>query len=174
MGETVKPARTGAAGVVAGAAFAGWSVGSYAVGGRGTWRPLNLVAHSLWRGAALDGRLHPAEAIVGLLVAVAMGTVLTAPYAIVLWQAEISPALVVVAGAAIYFNAAWVVGDYILWPRIDPVGAAGFSPGVAWLAHIVAGAAAGTVLAVSPHSLGRALRRGGRALASALPGGSHA
>ncbi|GIH14009.1 hypothetical protein [Rugosimonospora africana] len=160
------------AGVLAGCGFAAWTVGSYGVGGRGTWRPLNLVAHVVWRDAPTSGGFSLMGAVVGLLILLAAGIVLIAPYAALASGAGLS-APVTLVGAAVYTNAAWVIGDYLVWPKLDPVAARDFSPGVAWLGHIVGGIAAGAALAAQP-GLGSAARRRWASITGAagrLPGG---
>jgi hypothetical protein len=154
--------------VAAGLAFAAWSVGCYAAGSRGAWRPLNLVAHTVLRDNAVNGRLHPLPALLGLLVTVVAGIVLMAPYALLIWTADISPGVVIVAGAAIYLNAGWVIGQYLFWPKIDPVAAAGFSPGVAWVGHMVAGVVGGTVLVLRRGLFRQALRSSDQALSAVV------
>lgn len=150
--------RAVAGGALAGCGFAAWTVGSYGVGGRGPWQPLNLVAHIVWRDAPTSGRYSLMGAVVGLLILLAAGIVLMAPYAALAYGGGLS-APVTLIGAAVYTNAAWVIGDYLLWPKLDPVAARHFSPGVAWLGHIVGGIAAGAVLAARP-GLRSAVRRG--------------
>jgi hypothetical protein len=151
-------ARTAGAGVLAALVFAGWTVGSYGVGGRGPWRPLNLVAHLVWRAAPTSGRFSVTAAAVGLLLLLAAGIVMIAPYAALALGAGLS-APVTLIGAGVYTNAAWVIGDYLVWPKLDPVAARDFSSGVAWVGHIVAGIAAGAVLAARPGLLPAARRR---------------
>jgi hypothetical protein len=165
---SVSFARLVSAGVAAGLAFAAFSVGCYAVGGRGAGRPLNLIAHTVWRSNAVTGRLHPLPALVGLAVAAVMGIILMTPYALLIWTADISPGVVIVAGAAIYLNAGWIIGDYLVWPKIDPVAAAGFSKGVAWVGHLVAGVVGGTVLVLRRGVFRQVLRSSDQALSAVV------
>lgn len=48
--------RAMAAGVVAGVVVGVWSSASMGLGGRGWLRPVNLIAHTVWRGAPTDNR----------------------------------------------------------------------------------------------------------------------
>jgi hypothetical protein len=140
------PVRVPVAGAAAGLTFAAWSILLYGTGGRGTWRPLNLVAHLVWRNAPIGGRLNVAAAAYGLLILIVVGILMIAPYAGLAFGADLSPAVVIVAGAAIYTNAIWIIGDYVVWPKLDATAALRFSGGVSWVGHMVAGLVAGTVL----------------------------
>jgi hypothetical protein len=138
--------RVPVAGAAAGLTFAAWSILLYGTGGRGTWRPVNLVAHLVWRGAPIGGRLDVAAAAYGLLLLIGVGILMIAPYAGLTFGADLSPAVVTVVGAAVYTNAVWVIGDYVVWPKLDATAALRFSAGVAWVGHLVAGLVAGVVL----------------------------
>jgi hypothetical protein len=149
VAEMVK--RICVSGLLGGLTIGVWSAVSYGLGGRGWWRPLNLVAHTVWRGAPLDGRLDTGALVVAVLVFAVGGVVVIAPYAVLAHGAGLSgPLLVLLAGA--YANVVWVVGDYLLWPKLDAVAAHAFSPGVAWVAHLVGGLVAGLCL-VGVHRL---------------------
>jgi hypothetical protein len=140
--------RLAAAGAGAGLVFALFCGACYATGGRGPWLPLNLVAHTAWRGAPTDDRLAPGSLLLALILLGVTGMVMFVPFLALGIGAGISPPLLVPA-AAVYANVVWVFGDYLVWPKLDAVAAAGFSPGVAWVGHIVAGLAAG-LMAVWP------------------------
>jgi hypothetical protein len=45
-------------GMAAGAMMAMFSMLAMAVSGNGFWTPLNAIAHTLWKGAPLDGRFN--------------------------------------------------------------------------------------------------------------------
>ncbi|GAA5199228.1 hypothetical protein GCM10023322_74420 [Rugosimonospora acidiphila] len=160
--------RVPAAGVAAAAGFACWVIGSYGMNRHGPWHPVNLIAHLAWRGAPTGSGFSAPATAVGLAIVLAAGIVMIVPFAALAYGAGL-PAPATVLGAAVYTNAAWIIGDYIVWPKLDSVGAHGFSPGVAWLGHIVAGVAAGVVLVARPGLLRPAVRRLGSA--PTRPGG---
>jgi hypothetical protein len=144
------PVRILAAGAVAGLGFAAFSILLYGSGGRGVWRPVNLVAHLVWRDAPIGGRFSAAATAYGLLLLVGVGILMITPYAALVAVSDLSPAPVIVAGAVIYTNAVWIIGDYIVWPKLDATAALRFSGGVAWTGHMVAGGLAGVVLVARP------------------------
>lgn len=133
------------AGLLAGLTFAGYSMVAFAIEGRGVWRPLNLVAHTLWRGAPTDDRSNLGAIGLGLVTAVAAGVVLFVPYAGLALGAGMRGAYLV-GGPVIFGNVAWIIGHYFVWPSADPVAAASFSASVAWVAHMLAGLVGGFVL----------------------------
>lgn len=133
------------AGVIGGLAFALFSMIWFGLGDRTAWYPLNLVAHTLWRGAPVDGGFHPGAAVLGVITLGAVGVLAIAPFAVLAVGAGMNP-LVAIIGASIYANVIWVFGHYLVWEKLDPVSATSFAPGAAWTAHFVAGLAAGAAL----------------------------
>ncbi|HEX5542977.1 MAG TPA: hypothetical protein VFX60_15680 [Micromonospora sp.] len=133
------------AGLVGGLAFALFSMIWFGFGGDGFWRPLNLVAHTFWRGAPTSGAFHLGAAVLGLVVLAVVGVLVLAPFAVLAIGAGMSAPIAIV-GASIYANVVWVIGHYLVWGKLDPVAAAEFSPGVAWIAHFVAGLVGGIAL----------------------------
>src|SRR5262245_58512206 len=84
------------AGVLAGLAFAGYSMVAFAVAGRGVWYPLNLVAHTLWHAVPTDGRFWPGGFVLGLATIVVMGTVVLVPFAALAYGAAMDRFQVVI------------------------------------------------------------------------------
>jgi hypothetical protein len=137
--------RVGIAGVIGGLAFALYSMIWFGLGDKTIWYPLNLVAHTIWRGAPTDGRFHAGAAVLGLITLAVVGVLALAPFAAVAVLVGMHP-LVAIVGASIYANVIWIIGHYMVWERLDPTAAHGFSSGVAWAAHFVAGLIGGAAL----------------------------
>jgi hypothetical protein len=135
------------AGVVASVVFALFTAVWFGVGGEGFWRPLNLIAHTVWRKAPTDGALHVPSVLLGAITLLVVGVLVMAPFAAVGLGARLG-AISLILGAGIYANVVWVFGHNLMWRALDPYAAAQFSPGVAWAAHIIAGLAGGTTLAL--------------------------
>jgi hypothetical protein len=55
-------------GMAAGAMMAMFSMLAMAVSGNGFWTPLNAIAHTLWKGAPLDGQFSLRALVVGVVV----------------------------------------------------------------------------------------------------------
>lgn len=130
--------RSVAAGLVAAGVFIGYSMVAFVIGGRGLWQPVNLVAHTFWRSAPLDGRFHPLAAVIAGVALAAGGIVGMAFYSGLASGAALTPRATLI-GAAVYGNLLWTVGHYFIWPELDPLAAEKFAPGTAWAAHTVAG-----------------------------------
>lgn len=132
--------------MIGGLAFALFSMIWFGLGDKTAWYPLNLVAHTVWRDAPIDGEFHLGSAVLGLVTLAVVGALALAPFAAIALLVGMN-VLVAIAAAVIYANIIWVIGHYLLWEALDPVAATRFTPGVAWSAHFVAGLAAGLMLA---------------------------
>lgn len=143
--------RTVASGAAAAGCFTVFSMLWFGIGAEGLWRPLNLIAHTLWRGAPTGGRWHAGAVLLALVVLLLVGVVVMAPFTFLAIGAGLGPAGMA-AGGAVYANVLWIFGNYWIWPAFDPLAAHEFSPGVAWAGHMVAGLAGGSVLALTEYS----------------------
>lgn len=143
------------AGLVATAVFTLYSALWFAGSGEGFWRPVNLVAHTIWSGAPVDGAFHLGAALLGLVVLVVAGVLVMVPYAWLTIQAG-TRGLFLILGAAVYANVVWIFGHNLAWNALDPLAAGAYTPGVAWVGHMLAGLAGGTTLALThatePHA----------------------
>jgi hypothetical protein len=119
------------------------------LGGGGLWRPLNLVAHAFWPQAPTGGGFTARPALLAAVVITAIAVAVMAPFVVVGLGVDLGAASLTI-GAAVYAGTAWVFGHNLIWEAIDPIAAQKFSPGVAWLAHLAAGLAAGAALARKP------------------------
>jgi hypothetical protein len=133
------------AGLLGGAAFALFSMIWFGLGGKTVWYPLNLVAHTLWRGAPTDGTFHPGAALLGAMVLAAIGVVVLAPFAAAAAGSGMGVVTAII-GASVYANLIWVFGHYLVWEKLDPEAADRFAPGVAWAGHLLAGLVGGAAL----------------------------
>src|SRR5258708_32400329 len=71
-----------AGGIAGGMAMAAFSMIAMRLAGSGFWTPLNLIAHTFWRAAPLDGRFSPAALVIGvgvhMMMAMLVGTLIAA------------------------------------------------------------------------------------------------
>jgi hypothetical protein len=76
--------RSGAlGGMLGGAMMAMWSMVVLWLTGVGFWTPLNLIAHTLWRGAPLDATFSWGALLLGMVVHMMMATLLGMVFAVV-------------------------------------------------------------------------------------------
>lgn len=149
--------RGAVAGLVGGIAIAMWSMIVLWLTGAGFWTPLNLIAHTLWRGAPLDGTFSLGALLIGMAVhmmmSIGLGVVLAT-------LASRFTALSANRGTLALFGmafglAVWAVMQFAAWRIVDPAAAPLFTPWVFAVAHLMYGAVAGLGLPVSARVLHR-------------------
>lgn len=136
------------AGVAAGLVMAIWSMVAMWVTGSGFWLPLNLVAHTFYRAAPLDGRFSAPALVVGLAVhmtvATAFGTAIVA-----LVRRLPGHRSLVIAGGIVFAVVVWPVMQYGVWYSIDEAAAEGFNDWIFAIAHLAFGLIAAGIAAVA-------------------------
>jgi hypothetical protein len=95
--------------------------------GRGFWTPLNLIAHTFWRAAPLDGRFSAAALVIGMVVHMTMAMLFGTLIAAAAYRLPGSRSLVI-AGGMVFTASLWAVMQYGLWRAIDATAAQDFTP----------------------------------------------
>ncbi|MGD9752662.1 MAG: hypothetical protein AB7W59_16870 [Acidimicrobiia bacterium] len=132
-------------GMVGGMVMAMWSMIALAAHGDGFWAPLDLIAHTIWSGAPLDGSFHVGAAVLGMMGHLMTSMLLGVTIALLAGR---SPGRAVGVAMAASMGA-WVVAT-VAWPAIDDA-AAGRFPGWALLiGHVMYGAAAAMAIGAVP------------------------
>ncbi len=143
-------------GLVGGMGMAMWSMMALAVTGHGFWTPVNLIAHTFWKGAPLGGAFSmPALAIgmgVHLMISMAIGLVMA-----VLVEHRVLDGLSVVTVGLVLGMGAWAVQAFA-WPALDSSASSTFTPWVFAVAHMMFAVGAAMMLLRLEH------RRSGSAL----------
>jgi hypothetical protein len=123
-------------GMAAGLVMAMWSMVAMWVTGSGFWTPLNLIAHTFYRSAPLDGTFSPPALVIGLAVhmtvACAFGTAIA-----VLAQLLPGPRSLVIAGGILFVAVVWPVMQWGVWYKIDESAAEGFNEWIFAIAHLL-------------------------------------
>jgi len=133
------------AGAVGGMAMAMWSMVVYAISGDGFWTPVNLIAHTFYDKAPLNGAFNGTAAIIGvaahMMIAMSLGIV------IALLTARIShgPATTFTLAVGVSM-AAWLAG-IVVWNAADSAAFQAFTPWVLLAGHVMFAVAAGDVIA---------------------------
>ncbi|HEX6232225.1 MAG TPA: hypothetical protein VFZ63_03780 [Jiangellaceae bacterium] len=107
----------------------------------GFWTPLNLIAHTIWRGAPLDYEFSGGALVLGGIVHMMMSMGLGAAIAVLISKARQLGATLasrVVAGVVIAMTV-WAAMEYIIWPLIDSAAADAFTTWIFAVAHLVFG-----------------------------------
>ena len=152
-------ARTVRVGMVAGAAagmmMAMFSMVVLGAVGDGFWRPVNLIAHPVWRGAPLGGSFAPGALVLGVMLHMVLSMMLGVAIAVVARGRTASAAAAVMIGIGVA-AAAWV-SQLIVWPALDQAASDGMRPWVFAVSHLLFGMTAGWLVcrlaATTHHSL---------------------
>jgi hypothetical protein len=133
------------AGMVGGMVMAMWSMVALWLTGSGFWQPLNLIAHTLWRGAPLDAKFSVSAALLGLVVHMTMSMMVGVVFA--LGVQRIHGNLTAVVGLGMIVGIViWVVMQYGVWRMVDADAAKAFTPWVFAVGHAMFGVATGLVV----------------------------
>jgi hypothetical protein len=107
----------------------------------GFWTPLNLIAHTLWRGAPLDAEFSGGGLVLGGVIHMMMSMGLGAAVAVIVSKVGRfgrSLGTRVLTGLVIAMTV-WIAMDFIIWPLIDSAAADAFTTWIFAVAHAVFG-----------------------------------
>jgi hypothetical protein len=142
--DTTTIRRGAVAGMVGGAMMAifamlaMWLDGS---AGTGFWTPINLIAHTLWRGAPLDDEFSAGSLLLGMLLHLIMAMTLGAVVATIVGRVaglRTSLGSRVLAGVGIALMV-WAVMEYLAWPLVDRAAADAFTTWIFAVSHVIFG-----------------------------------
>lgn len=137
-------------GMVGGAAMAMGSMIVFAVTGRGFWMPVNLIAHTVWHGAPLNGAFSVPALLLGMTVHLSISMMIGIVMAVLIAYEEFHGLMVFVVALCLGMGA-WVVQTFV-WPAIDPTASAAFSPWIFAVAHALFSAGAAMALLRFEHA----------------------
>jgi len=125
-------------GIAAGAVMALWSMGAMWVIGSGFWTPLNLIAHTFYRSAPLDGMFSAPAVAIGLAVHMTVASAFGVTIAVLAQWLPRTRSLVI-AGGVLFVAVVWPVMQWGVWYKLDETAAEGFSEWIFALAHLLFG-----------------------------------
>jgi hypothetical protein len=151
-------------GIAAGFIFAVWSMAAMWVTGAGLWLPLNLIAHTFYKAAPLDGTFSAPAMVTGLAVHMTVATIFGTATVLV---AGVLPGRrsLVIAGAVMFVAVVWPIMQYGVWYSLDERAAEGFNDWIFAGAHLIFGLTAAGIAAVTvadDDTLGRGRHAVGR------------
>ena len=140
-------------GMAAGMMMAMWSMIALAATGHGFWAPLDLIAHTVWRSAPLDGTFSAGALAIGLMAHMMLSAGLGIAIATIADRFDYARSTAGIAFAVT--GVAWVAG-LVLWHAIDETAAAAFTGWILAVGHVIFAmtAAAGTI-ALADHRSAR-------------------
>jgi hypothetical protein len=153
--------------MAAGVVMALWSMVAMWVTGSGFWTPLNLIAHTFYRSAPLDGTFSARALAVGLAVHMTVASVFGIAIAVLAYRMPGTRSLVI-AGGVLFIAVVWPVMQWGVWYKIDESAAEGYNEWIFAIAHLLFG-----VFAAGMASIGivneESTRRGRHAAGRAVP-----
>ena len=139
--------RSGAlGGMLGGAMMAMWSMIVLWLTGVGFWTPLNLIAHTVWRGAPLGATFSWGALVLGMVVHMMMATLLGTVFGVAAARYPVSRATLLGAGM-VYGVVVWLLTQYVLWPLVDDAAAQAFTAWVFAVGHLLFGMVTAIVVA---------------------------
>ncbi len=136
-----------AGGIAGGMVMAAFSMIALRLAGSGFWTPLNLIAHTFWRAAPLDGRFSAAALVIGMAVHMMMAMLFGTLIAAAAYRLPAARSLVI-AGGMLFAAGLWAVMQYGIWRAIDAAAAQAFTAWVFALAHLLFGMMAASFAAI--------------------------
>jgi hypothetical protein len=124
-----------------------WSMAAMWVIGSGFWTPLNLIAHTFYRSAPLDGTFSAPALLIGLAVHMAVASAFGTAIAVLAQRLPRTRALVI-AGGVLFVAVVWPVMQWGVWYKLDEPAAEGFSEWIFAIAHLLFGLLAAGLAAI--------------------------
>jgi hypothetical protein len=135
------------AGIAGGAVMAIFSMMMLWLAGSGFWTPLNLIAHTFWRAAPLDGTFGGPAMVIGMAVHVTMAMLFGTLIAAAACRLPAARSLGI-AGGMLFATGRWAVMQYGIWRAIDAAAAQAFMPWVFAVADLLFGLMAASFAAI--------------------------
>jgi hypothetical protein len=142
-------------GAVGGVAMAMWSMIVLAATGEGFFAPVNLIAHSVWRDAPLDGTFSAGALVLGLVIHMMISMML----GVVIVELATRPSFGRGARVGIAVGVpmvAWA-GQLVFWEVLDSTARAAFTPWVLFVGHLMFGMIAALWIVMADRSAHQSL-----------------
>jgi hypothetical protein len=135
-------------GIVGGAVMALFSMIAMLLTRSGFWIPINLIAHTFYRSAPLNGTFSAPALVVGVAVHMTVASIFGT--AIVALARRLPGARsLVIAGGILFVAVVWPVMQYGVWYSIDERAAEGFTEWIMAVAHLIFGLIAASMAAIA-------------------------
>jgi len=123
-------------GMAGGALMALWSMIAMWLTGLGFWTPLNLIAHTFYRSAPLDGTFSAPALVIGLAVHMTVASAFGFAIALLAQRLPGRRSLVIAVGI-LFVAVVWPVMQWGVWYKLDEDAAEGFTGWIFAFAHLV-------------------------------------
>jgi hypothetical protein len=159
-------------GMVAGVVMAVWSMAAMWATGSGFWTPLNLIAHTFYRSAPLNGTFSAPALIVGLAVHMTVASAFGVAIAMLAYLLPGTRTLII-AGGILFVAVVWPVMQWGVWYKLDETAAEGFTEWIFAIAHLLFGVFAAGIASIgiaNDESARRGRHAAGRTVRQPEPG----
>jgi hypothetical protein len=113
-----------------------WSMLAMWVTGLGFWSPLNLIAHTFYRSAPLDGTFSAPALVIGLAVHMTVASIFGTAIAVLALRLPGRRSLVIGVGV-LFIAVVWPVMQWGVWYKLDENAAEGFNDWIFAIAHLI-------------------------------------
>jgi hypothetical protein len=123
-------------GIVGGTLMALWSMIAMWITGLGFWTPLNLIGHTFYRSAPLNGTFSAPAVLIGLAVHLTVASCFGTAIAVLALRLPGRRSLVIAVGI-LFVAVVWPVMQWGVWYKLDEDAAEGFTDWIFAFAHLV-------------------------------------
>src|SRR5215469_18800989 len=134
--------------MIAGAVMALWAMAAMWVTGSGLWTQVNLIAHTFYRSAPLNGTFSAPALVIGLAVHMTVASAFGTAIALLAQRLPGARSLVI-AGGIVFVAVVWPVMQWEVWYRLDETAAEGFTEWIFAVAHLMFGVTAAAFAALA-------------------------
>lgn len=134
-------------GMAAGVVMALWAMAAMWGTGSGFWTQVNLIAHTFYRSAPLNGTFSAPALVIGLTVHMAVASVFGTAIALAAQRLPGARSLVI-AGGVLFVAVVWPVMQWEVWYRLDETAAEGLNNWIFAVAHLLFGLTAASLVAI--------------------------
>jgi hypothetical protein len=133
--------------MAAGAVMALFSMAAMWMTGSGFWTSLNLIAHTFYRSAPLNGTFSAPALVIGLAVHMTVASAFGTAIAVLARRLPRRRSLVI-AGGILFVAVVWPVMQWGVWYKLDESAAEGFNEWIFAIAHLVFGASVAAMASI--------------------------
>jgi len=133
--------------MIAGAVMALWAMAAMWVTGSGFWTQVNLIAHTFYRSAPLNGTFSASALVIGLAVHMTVASIFGTTIALLAQRMPGARSLVI-AGGVLFVAVVWPVMQWEVWYRLDETAAEGLNDWIFAVAHLLFGLTAASLAAI--------------------------
>lgn len=134
-------------GMIGGTVMAVWSMVAMWITGSGFWTPLNLIAHTFYKSAPLNGTFSVGGLFIGLAIHMTVASIFGTAIAAIALRLPAKRSVVIASGI-LFIALVWPVMQWEVWYRLDYDAAEDFTGWIFAVAHLCFGLTAAGFAAI--------------------------